>query len=108
MSGVSGLPVAPLRSTPWQPAQRWKQISLARSKSASVRSGAPGVCTTLASVGSIADASPRYAAAACSGLEVWAKAAAVTVRASTLDAVVSEVVILMAVFLSVIQIVAKR
>ncbi len=24
MSGVSGLPVAPLRSTPWQPAQRWK------------------------------------------------------------------------------------
>ena len=24
MSGVSGLPVAPLRSTPWQPAQRSK------------------------------------------------------------------------------------
>src|SRR5690554_7402127 len=24
MSGVSGLPVAPLRSTPWQPAQRWR------------------------------------------------------------------------------------
>jgi hypothetical protein len=24
LSVVSGLPVAPLRSTPWQPAQRWK------------------------------------------------------------------------------------
>jgi hypothetical protein len=45
MSGVSGLPVAPLRSTPWQPAQRWKKISVARANSASVMSGAPGVRT---------------------------------------------------------------
>jgi hypothetical protein len=30
MSGVSGLPVAPLRSTPWQPAQRSKKILVAQ------------------------------------------------------------------------------
>ena len=45
MSGVNGLPVAPLRSTPWHPAQRSKYSRSACSNSARVRSGAPGVIT---------------------------------------------------------------
>ena len=41
MSGVSGLPVAPLRSTPWQPAQRSKKICAERLRSSSVSGGRP-------------------------------------------------------------------
>jgi len=43
MSGVSGLPVAPLRSTPWQPAQRSKYVLRPISNSSSVIGGAFGL-----------------------------------------------------------------
>jgi hypothetical protein len=65
MSGVSGLPVAPLRSTPWQPAQRSKKISEAWANSVSLMSGAPGVRTCLTASPLSVLGAPSYAAWAC-------------------------------------------
>src|SRR5690606_21026285 len=45
MSGVSGLPVAPLRNTPWQPAQRSKKICVASWYSTLLIGGASGLMT---------------------------------------------------------------